>query len=156
MEDKPAPAPGDLVGRIRIPRVGIDLAVFEGVSSDVLRRGPGHVPGTALPTAGSNCVISGHRDSFFRRMAGVKAGDSVFLSGEGGEREYRLVDYRLVSPTEVEVLAPTDGEQLTLVTCYPFRWIGPAPRRLVWRALPAESGAERPRVGPFGAAPPAL
>jgi sortase A len=139
----PEPAPGDVVGRLRIPRVGLDLAVFEGVSADVLRKGPGHVPGTALPTAGSNCVITAHRDSFFRRLADVKVGDSVLLSGENGEREYRLASRRVVSPSEVGVLAPTDEEQVTLVTCYPFRWIGPAPSRVVWQALPVAAFAGR-------------
>jgi sortase A len=144
LEDAPAPAAGDIVGRIRIPRVGIDLAVFEGVTADVLRKGPGHVPGTALPTSGSNCVITAHRDSFFRRLADVQVGDAVFLSGEGVEREYRLASRRVVAPSEVGVLAPSDEEQLTLVTCYPFRWIGPAPERVVWQALPIASFAKRP------------
>ena len=136
---EPAPADGDIVGRIRIPRVGIDLAVFEGVTPDILRKGPGHVPGTALPTSGSNCVITAHRDSFFRKLADVRVGDAVFLSNEEGEREYRLTRRRVVSPREVGVMAPTEEEQVTLVTCYPFRWIGPAPYRLVWQALPAAS-----------------
>jgi sortase A len=139
----PAPAVGEVVGRIRIPRARIDLAIFEGVSSAVLRKGPGHVPGTALPTLGSNCVITAHRDSHFRRLADAKVGDPVFVSGEAGEREYRLASRRVVLPTEVEVLAPTDDEQVTLVTCYPFRWIGPAPYRVVWQALPVDSSAKR-------------
>jgi sortase A len=120
----------------------MDLAVFEGVSADVLRRGPGHVPGTGLPTQGRNCVIAGHRDSFFRRLADVKVGDRVFLTGEEGEREYRLTRRRVVSPTEISVLAPTEAEQVTLVTCYPFTWIGPAPYRIVWQALPVASVAK--------------
>jgi sortase A len=143
----PPPVAGDVVGRIRIPRVGIDLAVFEGVTGDILRKGPGHVPGTALPTAGSNCVITAHRDSFFRRLADVRVGDAVFLSGESGERQYRLASRRVVSPTEVAVLAPTPDEQVTLLTCYPFRWIGPAPSRLVWQALPVASNAKREAPG---------
>ena len=146
-EPEPAPAPGEVVGRIRIPRVGIDLAVFEGVTADILGKGPGHVPGTALPTKGSNCVITAHRDSFFRRLAGVRAGDAVFLSGDGGEREYRLANRRVVLPTEVSVLEPTEEEQVTLVTCYPFRWIGPAPYRVVWQALPVASNARREATG---------
>jgi LPXTG-site transpeptidase (sortase) family protein len=143
----PAPAAGDVVGRIRIPRVGIDFAVFEGVTAEILRKGPGHVPGTALPTEGSNCVITAHRDSFFRRLAHVRAGDTVLLSGEGGEREYRLASRRVVDPTEVSVLEPSVQEQVTLVTCYPFRWIGPAPYRVVWQALPVASNAKRDATG---------
>jgi sortase A len=139
----PEPKEGDVVGRLRIPRVGMDLAVFEGVGENILWKGPGHVPGTALPTAGSNCVISAHRDSFFRKLADVRAGDAVFLSGENGEREYRLASRRVVSPRETEVMDPTDTEQVTLVTCYPFRWIGPAPQRVVWTAVPVQSTAAR-------------
>jgi LPXTG-site transpeptidase (sortase) family protein len=140
---EPAPEIGDVVGRVRIPSVGLDLAVFEGVSSDILRKGPGHVPGTGLPTLGSNCVITAHRDSFFRPLASAKVGDAVFLTGDGGEREYRLTRSRVVSPKDVGVLAPTDDEQVTLVTCYPFRWIGPAPYRIVWQALPVAAFAQR-------------
>ena len=136
----PGPADGDLVGRLRIPSAGVDLAVFEGIDATVLRKGPGHVPGTSLPTRGSNCVIAAHRDSFFRPLERVKVGDAVFLSGDAGEREYRLTSRRIVTPDAVEVMAPTGKEQLTLVTCYPFRWIGPAPYRVVWQALPATPG----------------
>ncbi len=149
-EPEPPPFLGDVVGRIRIPRAGMDYAVFEGVTAGVLRKGPGHVPGTALPTSGSNCVITGHRDSFFRRLADVQVGDRVFLSAtDGDEREYRLASRRVVAPTETSVLMPTDGEQVTLVTCYPFHWIGPAPYRVVWRALPV--ALELPQGPPFPA-----
>ncbi len=149
-EPEPAPFLGDVVGRIRIPRAEMDYAVFEGVSAGVLRKGPGHVPGTALPTGGSNCVITGHRDSFFRWLADAQVGDRVFLSArDGDEREYRLASRRIVSPTETSVLAPTDGEQLTLVTCYPFRWIGPAPYRVVWQALPVASLANSAQGPPI-------
>jgi sortase A len=145
-----APLFGDIVARIRIPRAGMDYAVFEGVSADILRKGPGHVPGTALPTSGSNCVITGHRDSFFRRLADVHVGDRVFLSTTDGDvREYRLASRRIVLPTETSVLAPTDGEQVTLVTCYPFRWIGPAPYRVVWQALPVASLANSAQGPPI-------
>lgn len=136
-----SPAPGALIGRIRVPRIGLDAAVFEGTTPGVLRRGPGHVPGTALPGAGGNCVVAAHRDSFFRALSRARAGDRlVFQSeGEGIAREYRLAQSRIVAPTAVEVLETTAGEQLTLVTCYPFSWVGPAPSRLVWVALPVGS-----------------
>ncbi len=153
----PAPTPvkplarplvGDLVGRIRIPGADLDLAVFEGVSEDILRRGPGHVPGTGLPTGGSNCVIAAHRDSFFRPLRKVKVGDRLFLTGETGEeREYRLAHSQIVSPDQVGVMAPTPTDQVTLVTCYPFDFIGRAPYRIVWQALPVDS-EERLAEGP--------
>jgi LPXTG-site transpeptidase (sortase) family protein len=144
----PRPLVGDVIGRLRIPGANIDLAVFEGVSDDVLRRGPGHVPGTGLPTGSSNCVIAAHRDSFFRPLRKVKVGDRLFLTGETGEeREYRLAHSKIVSPQQVSVMAPTPTDQVTLVTCYPFDYIGPAPYRMVWQALPVSSEArldERP------------
>ena len=142
VEAIPQPLMGDLVGRIRIPRANMDLAVFEGVSEDVLRRGPGHVPGTGLPTGGSNCVIAAHRDSFFRPLRRLKVGDRLYLTGEtGDEREYRLARSQIVSPEEISVMAPTPTDQVTLVTCYPFDFIGRAPYRMVmvWQPLPETS-----------------
>ncbi len=134
--------PGQPWGRIEIPRVGLDLAVFEGVTPPTLRRGPGHVPGTAEPGLPGNCVIAGHRDSFFRSVSRLRAGDVVLLRGpEGSFSRYRLDSRRIVAPEEVSVLAPTPDRRLTLITCYPFRWIGPAPYRLVWTASPADPEA---------------
>jgi sortase A len=130
---------GDAVGRLEIPRLGMDVIVFEGGSPATLRRGPGHLPGTAWPAAGAtdgNCVIAGHRDSFFRRLQGAREGDLVRFSGPNGEVTYRLESRRVVRPERVEVLAPTPDARLTLVTCYPFGFVGRAPDRLVWTARP--------------------
>jgi len=135
---------GEALGRIAIPRVQINLAVFEGTTDAVLRKGPGHLSGTAWPglTATGNCVIAGHRDSFFRRLAGVRAGDVVTLSGPAGPRRYTLAESRIVSPQEVGLLEATPDERLTLVSCYPFRWTGPAPYRIVWIGRPLSASAE--------------
>ncbi len=144
---RPGPGParlGQAWGRIEIPRIGLDLAVFEGVAPATLHRGPGHVPGTAGPgpLAAGNCVIVGHRDSFFRSLSRLRAGDVVLVRGPGGSVSgYRLDSRRIVAPEEVSVLAPTHEGRLTLITCYPFRWVGPAPYRLVWTASPADSAA---------------
>src|SRR5262249_4696073 len=105
--------------------------------------GPGHVPGTSSPGARwpGNTVIAGHRDSFFRRLADVRSGDVVFLRGmDGAVSTYRLESKRVVAPENVAALAPSSDSRLTLTTCYPFRWIGPAPYRLIWTA----SAAPRP------------
>jgi sortase A len=131
------PIEGDAVGRLRIPRLGVDLAVFEGISETVLRKGPGHVPRTALPGAEGNCVIAAHRDGFFRPLRNARAGDRVVLSTASGDVEYRLWKRRVVEPTEVSAMRPTPRPRLTLLTCYPFSWIGPAPSRLIWVAIPA-------------------
>lgn len=136
---------GDAVGRLEIPRVGLDFAVFEGVSESVLRKGPGHIPGTACPGLAAepgNCVIAGHRDSFFRRLAGAREGDVVRFRSGPDERSYLLTTRRIVLPGEFGVMAPTAEARLTLITCYPFEWTGSAPYRLVWEASPlAETNA---------------
>ena len=130
---------GEAVGRLEIARVGLDLAVFEGVSEDVLRKGPGHIPGTACPGLASepgNCVIAGHRDSFFRRLARAREGDVVRFRSGAEDRSYRLTSRRIVLPGSIEEIGPTPRERLTLITCYPFDWTGSAPYRLVWEGSP--------------------
>jgi sortase A len=141
-------AEGEPLGRLEIPRIGLDLAVFEGTSDATLFKGPGHLSGTAWPAAaaaGGNCVIAGHRDSFFRALENARAGDEVRLAGAFGVDTYRLAQRRIVRPREVSVLAATAEPRLTLVTCYPFRWWGRAPLRLVWTAerIDAEVAASR-------------
>jgi sortase A len=142
----PATAPrlpvraGDSIGRISIPRIGLDYSVFEGLSEATLRKGPGHLPGSAYPgleNAWGNCVIAGHRDSFFRLLEEAREGDLVFLSGERGSSAYRLSRRRVVRPDETDALASSAEPRLTLITCFPFQWIGPAPYRLIWEAIPA-------------------
>lgn len=135
------PAEGEALGRLEVPRLGVDLVVFEGMSDAVLLKGPGHLPSSAWPGSGSgpgNCVIAGHRDSFFRRFAGAREDDLVRLHGPTGVRTYRLAERRIVRPEEISAVAPTADARLTLITCYPFRWVGAAPYRLVWSALPVD------------------
>ncbi len=145
------PVEGARVGRLRIPRLGLDLAVFEGVTDAVLRMGPGHVPGTALPGTSGNCVIAAHRDGFFRGLRNARAGDRIVLSTPSTDLQYRLSQRRIVEPTEVSALRPTATPRLTLLTCYPFSWIGPAPSRLVWVAIPAGAPRSLP-AAPLGTA----
>lgn len=132
---------GQAWGRLEIPRVGLDWIVYEGVSASDLRKGPGHVPETAGPGApAGNCVIAGHRDSFFRALSRVRRGDVVLLQGrDGTTASYRLESRRIIAPEDVSVMAPTRDRRLTLITCYPFGWLGPAPDRLVWKAVGAAS-----------------
>jgi sortase A len=131
------PADGEAMGRLELPRLGLDLVVFEGVSDATLRKGPGHLPGTAWPNgtdAGGNCVIAGHRDSFFRRLADARQNDLVRFHGPSGTSTYRLAERRIVKPEDAASVAPTRDARLTLITCYPFSWTGSAPYRLVWKA----------------------
>jgi len=135
------PADGEAMGRLELPRLGLDLVVFEGVSEATLRKGPGHLPGTAWPggsDAAGNCVIAGHRDSFFRRLAQARRDDLVRFHGPTGTSTYRLGERRIVRPEDVSAIAPTSDARLTLVTCYPFSWTGSAPYRLVWSAARVE------------------
>lgn len=137
----PAPAPlppphGEPVARLSIPRISLDVVALEGVDAETLDRGAGHFPGSALPGEPGNASFAGHRDSFFRPLSRVQEGDEVLLeTAGGGELAYRVTATRVVGPDEVDVVAPLPGRQLTLVTCYPFDWIGPAPRRFVVRAV---------------------
>lgn len=131
------PTEGEYLGRLEFPRLGIDLVVFEGVSDATLRKGPGHLSQTALPAgpdAAGNCVIAGHRDSFFRRLADARSNDLVRFHGPSGTSTYRLDERRIVKPEDASVVAATRDARLTLITCYPFSWTGSAPYRLVWKA----------------------
>lgn len=130
----PAPRPGEPVARLEIPRLDVDVVALEGVDPDTLDRGVGHFPGSALPGQDGNASFAGHRDSFFRSLGRVAEGDEVRLESPSGDHVYRVTGTRVVGPDEVQVVAPLPGRQLTLVTCYPFDWIGPAPRRFVVRA----------------------
>lgn len=131
-----SPVPiGDPIARIRIPSAEIDYVVFEGTDAATLEKGPGHVPGTQLPGAPDgpkNCVITGHRDSHFRHLGWVHTGEKVELETPGGKTQsYTVVSRRIVDPTAVQVLDPTPALRLTLITCYPFNYVGAAPKRLV-------------------------
>ncbi len=143
-------ADGEAMGRLELPRLGLDLVVFEGTSEDTLRKGPGHLSATARPDGGSgNCVIAGHRDSFFRRLADARRGDVARFHGPSGTSTYRLRDRRIVRPEDLSAIAPTPDARITLITCYPFSWTGSAPYRLVWTAVRLDSaspaaGAEAP------------
>jgi sortase A len=123
-----------LIGRIVIERLGISVIVAEGVDLPTLRRAAGHIPGTPLPGQGGNVGISAHRDTFFRPLRNVRSDDLITVTTPAGEYRYRVVSTKIVSPEEVAVLDAGVNETLTLVTCYPFYFIGAAPNRFVVRA----------------------
>jgi sortase A len=127
-------ATGGLIGRIEIPRLGVSAMVMEGTSDTTLRRAVGHIEGTALPGQPGNAGFSGHRDTFFRPLRNIQKNDIITLTTLLAEFRYRVVSTRIVSPSDVAVLAPSGDEVLTLVTCYPFYFIGPAPNRFIVRA----------------------
>jgi sortase A len=130
----PAFVMSGLVGRIEIERLGLSVMIAEGTDGTTLRRAAGHVPGTALPGESGNIGITGHRDTFFHPLRNIQVDDKITLTTLWGEYHYRVVLADIVSPQDVEVLDPTGGETLTLVTCYPFYYVGAAPDRFVVRA----------------------
>ena len=130
---------GKPVARLRIPSAQIDCIVFGGADQATLEKGPGHVPGTEMPgadTARKNCVITAHRDSHFRHLGWLRKGHRIELETPAGETLYRVVSREIVKPDAVRVLQPTKSPRLTLITCYPFNYIGAAPERLVVVAEP--------------------
>jgi sortase A len=124
----------DVIGRLTIPAASIDAMVAEGVDDPTLNRAVGHIPSTPLPGEPGNVALAGHRDTFFRGLAKLELGDPIQLITTAGTYDYVVEDLRIVEPTETQVLAPESASTLTLITCYPFRFIGTAPQRFVVRA----------------------
>lgn len=135
---------GALIGRIEIPSVGVSAIVLHGIGSKTLRRGVGHIPGTPLPQHGGNFGLAGHRDSFFRALKDIRQNDTIELTTLDGTFEYKVEWTKIVAPEDTYVLADKGSPALTLVTCYPFYYVGSAPKRFIVRAHRLE-GTE---VGP--------
>lgn len=132
----PASADG-LIGRMEIPRLQLSVMVVEGVGRTTLRRAAGHIPGTALPGEPGNVGVAGHRDTLFRPLKDLKIGDEIQFSTLRGDFTYIVESLRIVEPDDLRVLASSDENVLTLVTCYPFFYVGAAPRRFIVRARQA-------------------
>jgi len=123
-----------LIGRLEVPRVGLLTIVQEGVDDETLRWAAGHLPGTALPGEPGNVVIAAHRDTLFRPLKEVRPGDAVRFTTPDGAFEYAVTGVEVVEPTRTDVLEARSPREATLVTCYPFGYIGKAPLRFVVRA----------------------
>jgi sortase A len=130
----PAAAMAGLIGRIEIPRLGFSVIVIEGIDKTTLRRAFGHIPGTALPGQPGNVGLAGHRDTYFRPLKDLRINDEVQFSTMKGDFKYEVESLKVVEPDDVGVLAPSDENVLTMVTCYPFYYVGPAPQRWIVRA----------------------
>ena len=126
----PANGTSGLIGRLEIPRLGLSVIVIEGTTPTNLRRAAGHIPGTALPGQAGNVGISAHRDTYFRPLRNIRQDDMITLTALMGEYHYRVVSIRIVGPDNVSVLDSSDNQILTLVTCYPFYFVGSAPTGL--------------------------
>ena len=137
-EAKP-PLPSSLIGRLEIPRLHLSVMVREGADNRTLRQAVGHIPGTALPSRLGNVGLAGHRDTFFRRLRGVRPGDTIVLTTLNGSYEYQVQSCEVVTPRDTRVLANSAEPALTLVTCYPFHYLGPAPERFIVHASRSRS-----------------
>ncbi|HEY7192078.1 MAG TPA: class D sortase [Vicinamibacterales bacterium] len=133
---------GSPLAELLIPRVRLSSIVLHGSDAATLRRGPGHLEHTPLPGESGNVAIAGHRDTFFRQLRDVKVGDDVYLHTPHEDLHYRIAWARVVAARDVSVLEPTEDDVLTLVTCYPFWVVGPAPDRFVVRATRIEGRRE--------------
>ena len=122
------------LGRIEIRRLGIEAVVAEGADARTLDLAVGHIPSTASLGSAGNCGLAGHRDTFFRNLKGVRDGDVVHLTTRKGTYTYEVEWSRVVKPDRIDTLDPTKTPSLTLVTCYPFTFVGRAPQRFVVRA----------------------
>ena len=133
----PVAAPAEersLVGRIEIPRIGLRAVILEGVAQRTLAVALGHIPGTAMPGATGNVGIAGHRDTFFRGLSRVQTGDKIVVTTLSTLYEYSVKSLEVVGPRDTRVLDDSSEPTLTLVTCFPFHYIGPAPKRFIVHA----------------------
>jgi sortase A len=130
-----------LIGRLEIPRLDVSVIVMEGDDDATLARSVGHLPETALPWERSNTVIAGHRDTFFRPLKDVREGDGIRMTTARGTFDYRVIRTGIVEPDDLSVLAPTQIRSLTLVTCYPFYYVGSAPQRFIIHASEVPSSS---------------
>jgi sortase A len=123
--------PSDSLLRITSPKIHLDAIVLEGSGYSALQLGPGHMEHTALPGEHGNVVISGHRDTFFRNVHKLVAGDMLTVQRHRNRYTYEVVEKKVVDSDDLSVIQPTTDDRLTLITCYPTYYVGPAPQRLI-------------------------
>lgn len=126
--------PGGPVGLLEIPRLKLSTPVVEGDDPTALRGAAGHLPDTPRPWERGNSAIAAHRDGLFRPLQNIRIGDEVLVTTPLGEFRYRVRDTRIVKPTDLSVLKSQAADTLTLITCYPFNYVGSAPKRFVVHA----------------------
>jgi sortase A len=129
---------GSVLAKFEIPRLDISLVVLEGSDLPTLDKSIGHVDDTAMPGEFGNIAIAGHRNTHFKKLEWIRKGDEVLLKTKDDEYRYQVESVRLVAPDNVEVLDDTLGPAVTLITCFPFEYVGHAPERFVVRAVPDE------------------
>jgi sortase A len=125
---------GDVIGELEVPRLGLQTIVVEGDSPKILRHAVGHMVETSLPGNRGNVALAGHRDSFFRPLRNIRRGDTITLKTLDGNFQYQVEFTSVVPPSDIQVLQPSGERTLTLITCFPFYYVGSAPNRFVVRA----------------------
>ncbi len=143
----------DRLTRLTVPKIDLDSFVVEGTSQKALLRGPGHMENSAKPGEPGNAVITSHRDTFFRHIYELEKGDVVLVRRQGRTFRYEVTGKKIVAPDDMSVLRPSQDARLTLITCYPTYYIGPAPKRLVvFSKLVSEERGAANVIGPSAAA----
>jgi sortase A len=130
---------GGAIAKLNIPRLDTELYVVEGTDDRDLKRGPGHLKDSVMPGADGNCVIAGHRDTHFTVLKNIQDGDEIDLERDGHKYRYRVDGMQIVTPDNTASLQPTKDAVLNLITCYPFRYVGAAPKRFVVHATLEDS-----------------
>jgi sortase A len=125
---------GGAIGEMEVRRLGLKAIFVEGDSPRILRHAVGHIAETALPGEWGNVVLTGHRDTFFRPLRNIRQGDAITLTTVDGDFQYQVEWTAVVPPSDVQVLQSSSGRTLTLITCFPFYYVGPAPKRFIVRA----------------------
>ena len=141
-----APRPvtkGAVLAKFEIPRLKMSLVVLEGTDAGTLDKSIGHVESTAEPGEYGNIGIAGHRNTHFRKMEWIRRGDEIILKGPEDRYRYLVDSIRLVTPDDVEVLADSLGPAVTIITCFPFEYVGHAPNRFIVRAVPDEETRQK-------------
>ena len=126
-----SPAEGDVIGSLSIPALELELPIIQGTGTEDLKKGVGHFIQSVLPGEGDNCVLSGHRDTVFAKLGKLKIGDQLTVKTSAGTFTYEVSGTRIVNKDDKTVIVPTDHAVLTLTTCYPFSYVGPAPDRYI-------------------------
>jgi LPXTG-site transpeptidase (sortase) family protein len=133
---------GDVIGELEVPRLGLQTIVVQGDSAKNLQHAVGHIVQTAMPGEQGNVTLAGHRDTFFRPLRNIRRGDTVTLKTLEGTFQYQVESTTVVPPNDLQVLQPSAERTLTLITCFPFYYVGPAPNRFIVLARQMNSAPE--------------
>jgi sortase A len=125
------PNKGETFGKIILPAIGQEYPIIEGTDQKELAKGVGHFSQSVLPGEADNSVLAGHRDTVFRDLGEVGIDDEIIIQTDSGEFKYKIDKQLIVDKDDRTIIVPSEEAQLTLITCYPFNFIGPAPKRYI-------------------------